>query len=105
MHWDYEMNGHSINLSVLLGLAERVIEGRKAEGAHIIDLGPREAYHIIPDDDVFSPYVVPEGPFELGSLSDDLNELGKLLVDEKRVVTPVDVTRLAHVLRAVAAAM
>lgn len=105
MHWGHDMNGHSINLSVLLSLAERVIDGRKAEGTHVVDLGDREHYHIIPDDAVFSPYTAPSGPFEMGSLSDDLSELGKLLVDEGRVVSSVDVSRLAHVLRAVAAAM
>ncbi|MCU0800608.1 MAG: hypothetical protein MUD11_02340 [Rhodobacteraceae bacterium] len=105
MLWGYDMNTHEINLAVLIGLAERVLEGRKAQGVHSVDLGTRELYHCIPDDVVYLPYEQPEGPFEMGSLSDDLNALGKLLVDPDRVVTAVDVSRLAHVLRAVAAAM
>lgn len=99
------MDTHDINVTVLLGMAERVLEGCKKQGVHTVDLAGRELYHCIPDEVVFLPYAQPEGPFEMGSLADDLGELGKLLADEERVVTAVDVGRLAHVLRAMAAAM
>ena len=99
------METRNVNLSVVLGLAERVIEGRKAQGLHVVDLGQRDLYHIIPEDQRFSPYDLPQGPFSMGSLTDDLTELMHLLRDPDRAATPVDVARLGHVLCALAAAM
>jgi hypothetical protein len=39
----------------------------------------------------------------VGSLHDDIAELGKLLTDEERLVSPLDLERLAHVLLAMSA--
>ena len=93
------------NLSVLIGMAERVLDGRKAMGFQSVDLGERDRYHIIPDEQLFDVDNIPEGPFPIRSMSDDLAAFGKLLSEHDRPVTSVDVARLAHVHRVLAAVM
>jgi hypothetical protein len=95
------MDMNNVNLSVVVGLVERVIDDYKARGIHNVDLGGVDTYVAIAPEEMFDVYAEQVGPFPIGSLSDDLMELGKLMSDADRMPTAVDIERLGNLLRAI----
>jgi hypothetical protein len=47
------MDKNNVNLSVILGLVERVIDDYKARGIHAVDLGAADAYVSIATEEMF----------------------------------------------------
>jgi hypothetical protein len=95
------MDLNAVNLSVIVGMVERVVDDYKARGIHDVNLDTRDAYVSVAPEVMFDVYADQTGPFPIGSLDDDLTELAKLMRDADRMPTAVDLERLGNVLRAI----
>jgi hypothetical protein len=94
-----------VNLSVLLGMVEQVIDGYKARGIHTVDLGQADTYLMIATEDMFNVYADPPKPLPIGSLTDDITGLTELMKMEDPLPTSVDLERLGNLFRAVSEAV
>jgi hypothetical protein len=99
------MNTREINLSVLMGMVEQVIDGYKARGIHSVDLGPADTYLMIATEEMFNIYNDPPKPFPIGSLTDDILGLQDLITTEDPLPTSVDLERLGNLFRAISEAV
>jgi len=91
----------SINLMMISTLLEAVIDDYKSRGIHSVDISDKDEYWSISTDEMFDIYEQSDEASTLGSLQDDLKELSKLLNQEERVATAVDMERIGNLLRAV----
>jgi hypothetical protein len=64
-----------------------------------------DLYLKIGGDRMFDVHRIERPPVNVGSLHDDITELRKVVADPDRLVTPVDVERVGHLLLAIAARM
>lgn len=99
------MQKREINLSVLLGMVEQVIDGYKARGIQTVDLGPADTYVAVATDAMFNVYDDPQMPLPVGSLTDDLLGLQDLMKSDDPMPTSVDFERLGNLLRAISEAV
>lgn len=91
----------TLNLMVLLALAQRIVDEYKERGIHEVTLTGKDLYQSVATEDMFDLEADFGDALPIGSLDDDLNELSKLLNDPSRSPTAVDMERLGNVLRAV----
>jgi hypothetical protein len=99
------MKTHEINLSVLMGMVEQVIDGYKARGIHSVDLGQWDTYLMIATEDMFDVYTDPPKPLPIGSLTDDILGLQDLMKEDDPLPTSVDLERLGNLFRAISEAV
>jgi hypothetical protein len=89
-------------LSALLRRLGEHLIWRMPDGA--AGLG-RDLYLTVEAATMFDVHEIEKPRVNVGSLHDDINELGKLLTDCDRPISPVDVSRMGHLLLALAARM
>jgi hypothetical protein len=89
-------------LSALLSRLGEHLAWRMPDGA--AGLG-RDLYLTVDEAKMFDVHEIGEPRVNVGSLHDDINELSKLLTDPDRPISPVDVSRMGHLLLALAARM
>jgi hypothetical protein len=68
-----------------------------------IDLSSRDLYWKVSSDTAYD--MSKEPAYSVGSLDDDLDSIRKLILDEERPVTSVDLDRVAAILNAIAEAI
>ncbi|WP_227271128.1 hypothetical protein [Roseobacter weihaiensis] len=93
----------TLNLLFLQEALARIIDDHKKRGEHGVDITQTDLYHTIGLKEALNPYDTPSDPLPMGSVDDDLSELKKLMLDEERLATPMDMERVANLLRVAAA--
>jgi hypothetical protein len=89
-------------VSALLSRLGEHLAWRIPDGAAGLE---RDFYLTIDETAMFNVDAIIEPRVNVGSLHDDIAELGKLLADSDRPISPVDVSRMGHLLLAIAARM
>ena len=92
----------NVPLSGLATLLERIVTGYQQRGVANVDLSKNDLYRVFETGEMFDVYAGAPTVVSIGSLHDDMTELSKLLADQDRIPTAVDIERLGNVLRAVA---
>lgn len=91
----------NVPFAILAKLLERIATGYRQRGITGADLSERDFYRVFGTDEMFDVYAEAPSPIGIGSLHDDLHELGKLLENPDSMPTPLDIERLGNVLRAI----
>lgn len=91
----------NVPFAALASLLERIAAEYRQRGIASVDLSARDFYRVFGTNEMFDVYAGTPSPISIGSLHDDIAELGKLLDDPELMTTPLDVERLGNVLRAV----
>jgi hypothetical protein len=95
----------NLPFDALVFLMERIATEYRSRGIDTIDLSPHDFYRTFGTSEMFEVYADAPSTIGIGSLHDDVMELGKLLQDPDRMPTTVDIERLGNVLRAVSELM